>query len=296
MCLVAPPSRFSHWNYGIAMTETGQRKQRLVVDSTSGEIKGVHIYRIKNIEITPAVSWWNKQRLSFGFSPIFSMEEHPNASLPLSQNERFLGDTRGHVGFGTQLGVYYQAENDFNFGFSVKSPIWIPSRTYRWENNSTGKLRVRHSDFSQDSPLRFAFGISYSGITNGLFGIDVRHYDFQHVGSLYDFSSNRKKRSATSIGTGAQYQVSEGVALRIGYQYTDGNCNSFDDLLYNTTLPIQRGHSMHYGITLGDSDWWDITFSGSHAFGEQKIGVSDKWFVKVNPNNSSFWWGLRIHF
>ena len=296
ICFVAPPSRFSQWNYGIAMTETGQRKQRLVIDPTTHKIKGMQVYRVKNIEIAPALSWWNKRRLSFGFSPIFSIEEHPNASLPLSYSHRFLGDERGHVGFGMQLGVYYETKNDFNFGFSVKSPIWIPSQTYRWENTSTGAIRVRSSDFSQDSPLRMAFGVSYSGMTNGMFGIDVRYYDFQHVGSLYDFSSNRKKRTVTSIGAGAQYQICEGVALRIGYQYSDGNCNSIDDLLYNTTLPIQRGHSMHYGITLGDPDSWDITFSGSHSFGEQEIRLTNGSLVDANPNNSTFWWGLRFHF
>ena len=294
--LIASPSPFSHWNYGVTMTETGQRKQRIVLDSATGDIKGLQIYRVKNIEIAPAISWWDQKRLSFGFSPIFSIEEHPNMSLPSSAGERFLGDERGHLGFGMQLGVYYEAESDFNFGFSVKSPIWIPSQTYRWEHNTTGELRTRRSYFSQDSPLRFAFGVSYDGFADTLIGIDVRYYDFQHVGSLYDFSSNSKKRTVASVGAGVQYQMYEGLTLRIGYQYSDGNCNSFEDLLYNTTLPIQRGHSMHYGITLGETDSWDITFSGSHTFGEQRIRLADDWPVDANPNNSSFWWGLRIHF
>ncbi len=294
--IVGTPSRYSHWNCGFSMTETGQRKQRFVLDALTGEIEGVQIYRVKNIELTPAVSWWNKRKLSFGIAPIFSIDEHPNASLPASRDYVFLGDDRGHVGLGLQLGVYYQAENDFNFGFSVKSPIWIPGQTYRWERLSTGELRVRDSHFSQDSPLRFAFGISYSGINNGLFAVDVRHYDFQHVGSLYDFSSNGGKRTVTSLGAGAEYRISEGIALRMGYQYADGNCNAFEDLVFNTTLPIQRGHSVHFGITLGDPDSWDITFSGSHAFGGQQILLADGRFLDANPNSSTFWWGLRIHF
>ncbi|MCL2622623.1 MAG: outer membrane protein transport protein [Planctomycetaceae bacterium] len=293
---VAAPSRYSHWNYGFAMTEMGQRKQRLVFNSTTGEIEGLQIYRVKNIEITPALSWWNKRSLAFGISPILSIDEHPNASLPSSRDDAFLGNKRGHVGLGLQLGVYYQTQNDFNLGFSVKSPSWIPHQTYRWENTSDGRLRVRHSDFSQDTPLRFAFGISYAGITNGLFAVDVRHYDFQHVNSLYDFSSNRKKRSATSLGAGIQYLVASGVVLRAGYQYTNGNCNAFDDLVFNTTLPIQGGHSIHYGLSFGDLDYWEFTLSGSNSFGNQKIRMPNGNMLDANPNNSTFWWGLRFFF
>lgn len=289
-------SPYSHWNYGFAMTETAQRKWQFHVDSNTGQVTKAKIYRIRNIELAPAVSWWNKHRLSLGISPIFSIDEHPNLSLPISSDEIFLGDYRGHVGFGLQLGVYYQAKIDWNFGFSIKSPIWIPSQTYRWENMSTGEIRVRRSDFSQDSPLRFAFGLSYSGFTNALLAMDVRYYDFQHVGSLYDFSSNARKRTVTSLGLGAQYEVNDGVTLRIGYQYTDGCGSTFDDLVYNTTLPLQRGHSMHYGISLGAPESWDITFSGSHTFGEQKIHLADGSSLGANPNNSTFWWGLRFYF
>ena len=293
---VTAPSRYSHWNYGIAMTEMGQRKQRLVFDAASGEMKGVQIYRVKTIEISPALSWWNKRSLSLGISPILSIDEHPNASLPSSRDYQFWGDERGHVGFGLQLGVYYKASHDFNYGFSVKSPTWLPQQTYRWDHIVDGSPRIRRSDFSQDSPLRFAFGISYSGITNGLFAVDVRHYDFQHVGSLYDFSSNRKKRSATSLGAGMQYLVASGVVLRAGYQFTDGNCNAFDDLVCNTTLPIQSGHSIHYGLSFGDLEYWEFTLSGSNSFGNQKIRLPNGKMLDANPNHSTFWWGLRFFF
>ncbi|MCL2118565.1 MAG: outer membrane protein transport protein [Planctomycetaceae bacterium] len=293
---VTKPSRYSHWNYGFAMTEMGQRKQRFLLNSATGEVKGVQVYRVKTIELTPAVSWWNKRNLSFGISPVLSIDEHPNASLPSSRDSTFLGNERGHVGLGLQLGVYYQTGNDFGFGFSVKSPSWIPRQTYHWENTGDGSLYVHRSHFSQDTPLRFAFGISYSGVTNGVFAIDVRHYDFQHVNSLYDFSSNGKKRTATSFGAGMQYHILPGVVVRAGYQYTNGNCNSFDDLVFNTTLPIQHGHSIHYGLSFGDLEYWDLTFSGSNSFGNQKIRMPDGKTLDANPNNSTFWWGLRIFF
>jgi len=296
MCFVGIPSQYSHWNFGLSMTEMAQRKRRYIIDSATGQLNGVQVYRVRNIELVPALSLWNKRNLSFGISPIFSIDEHPNSSLPSSPGYTFLGDERGHLGLGLQLGAFYKTDADWNFGFSVKSPIWIPGKMYCWENTSTSELRVRRSNFSQDSPLRLAVGISYTGFTNALFAVDVRHYDFQHVSSLYDFSPNDKKRIATSLGAGVQYELSEGITLRIGYQYTDGNCSSFEDLVFNTTLPIQRGHSMHYGITLGSPESWDITFSGSHTFGEQKIQLPDGSMLGANPNNSAFWWGLRFHF
>ena len=286
----------SHWNYGFAMTEMGQRKQRFLLNPTTGEVEGVQIYRVKTIEFTPAVSWWNKRNLSFGISPILSVDEFPNASLPASGDYTFLGDKRGHVGLGLQLGMFYAAKSDFNFGFSVKSPSWIPRQTYRWENTGDGSLRVRRSDFSQDTPLRFAFGASYTGFKKALIAADVRHYDFGHVHSFYDFSSNGKRRTATSLGIGVQYHILPGVMLRAGYQFTDANCNSFDDLVFNTTLPIQSGHSTHYGLSFGDLDSWDMTFSGSHSFGNQTIHLADGRKLNANPNGSTFWWGLRFRF
>ncbi|MDR1384971.1 MAG: outer membrane protein transport protein [Planctomycetaceae bacterium] len=293
---VMAPTAYSHWNYGISVSESGVRKEQIYLNPATGNVAGVQIYRVKNIELIPTVSWRNTNRnFSLGFSPIFSIDEHPTASLPKIPGDDFLGENRGHFGLGMQFGAYWETKSDFNFGFSVRSPFFIPKKTYRWYNASNGEIRKSESFFSQDSPLRFAFGISYNGIDNGLIAMDVRHYDFQHVNSLYNIS-NQKKRSVTSFGLGTQYQMFEGVALRIGYQYSDGNCSSYEDLLNNATLPIQHGHSMHYGITLGESEYWDITFAGSHSFGEQKISLGNGQYADANPNNSTFWWGLRFHF
>ena len=294
--LVGKQRIFSDKNLGFAMTEMGQRKQRFLLNPTTGEVEGVQIYRVKTIEFTLAVSWWNKRNLSFGISPILSVDEFPNASLPAGGDYTFLGDKRGHVGLGLQLGVFYVAKSDFNFGFSVKSPSWIPRQTYRWENTGDGSFRVRRCDFSQDTPLRFAFGASYTRFKKALIAADVRHYDFGHVHSLYDFSSNGKRRTATSLGVGVQYHILPGVMLRAGYQFTDANCNSFDDLVFNTTLPIQNGHSTYYGLSFGDLDSWDMTFSGSHSFGNQTIHLADGRKLNANPNGSTFWWGLRFRF
>jgi opacity protein-like surface antigen len=293
---IMAPTPYSQWNYGVSISESGVRKERFYLDPATGDVAGTQIYRVKNIEFTPTISWRNKkQNFSLGFSPVFSIDEHPAASLPEIPNYQFLGENRGHFGLGMQLGAYWETSSDWNFGFSVRSPFFIPKKTYRWYNAPAGEIRKNESFFSQDSPLRFAFGISYDGIDNGLIALDVRHYDFQHVNSLYGVS-RQKKRSVTSLGLGTQYQIYEGVTLRIGYQYSDGACSSYEDLLNNATLPIQRGHSMHYGITLGEPEHWDITFAGSHSFGEQKISLGDGQSIDANPNNSAFWWGFRFHF
>jgi len=102
----------------------------------------------------------------------------------------------------------------------------------------------------------------------------------------------------TSLALGWQYEWTDNFVVRIGYEFSDGRC-TYEDLVNNTSLPIQGGHSLHYGFTFGDQEAWDISFAVSHAFNDQRIRLPSGSYAASldgNPNNSSFWWGIRIHF
>gem|GEM_PF-1686816 len=298
LSFVTAPEPYSNWNYGLAFNEFGGRKQRLIVDNTTGKAVALELYRVRSFELTPTVSWRCQKQLTFGISPIFSWDDHPNASLPDLPGYRFEGDQRNHFGMGLQLGVYWTPKSDFRFGASIRSPQWMPEKTYQWINDTTGDLITRQSHFTQDSPLRSVFGVSYHGFDRMVIAIDARHYDFHHIAPLYNMTANRGKRDVTSLALGWQYELADHFVVRIGYEFSDGRC-TYQDLVNNTSLPIQSGHSLHYGFTFGDQDAWDISFSISHAFNDQKIRLPSGSYTASldgNPNNNAFWWGLRIHF
>ncbi len=304
-----------HWAFGLAVSENGARKVGSVFEPGQGELVGVYQYQCRSYEFVPTVSYRESKRFSFGLSPIFSIDETPNASLPiidsLSQYSGSPGpseqDQRSRAGVGLQIGVFYTPAERLRFGFSLRSPQWINGFTYRWIDPVTGEIGTRRLSFSQDSAFRIALGTSYT-LRNEqtTLAADFRYYDYSHASALYDIPASFDpevgklgiSRGVYSLALGAEHRWKSFLAFRAGYQFNHA-VTPDKAVIYNTSLPIQSGHSIHYGLTFFFGDHFDLSFSISNAFGGgwETLQTEDGSVrFRCNPNRSNFWIAGRILF
>ena len=295
------------WSFGLAISEYGAQK---VGALAMGDVIGIGEYRFKGYEFIPTVAYRASQQFSFGLSPIFSLDEMQNATLPVIVSKWGVHsqDQRSKAGFGLQAGAFYSPTKQFRFGASVRTPQIINQYTYRWINPMTGELGSQRLHFSQDSAFRIALGTSYTlKNDNTTFAADFRYSDYSHASALYDipasFDPAVKKqgvgRAVYTLAFGAEHCIWDNkIAFRMGYQWNHA-VSPNKTAIYNTSLPIQSGHSIHYGVTFFFSDIFDLSFSSSNSFGGGQETIqteSGAISFRRNPNRSNFWASARLRF
>ena len=289
--------------WGIGISENGAHKNRLVPYAASGNGKIIYVvehYRVKGYEILPTFSVRPRENLYLGLSPVLTIDEFPTGSLPLEPGTETVHRSRSRFGFGVQLGAFYRTDNHWNFGFSARSPQWIQGARLEWINPADGETQRRRFSCAQDWPMRLVLGIAYTGCEQFHVAFDVRYYDFSHSRSLYGIAGRKSRtENLTSYALGVQWKTTPDgfLSFRMGYQFNDGT-SDYEDYLYNTTVPIQRGHSIHYGLTLGGSEEaFNLSVAFAHAFGDGKVDFPTEEgpvSFDANPNNSTFSIGFRI--
>ena len=141
---------------------------------------------------------------SLGFSPAFFAPGPRDAcglpTFPVGTNSRTFW------GGGFQLGVLYELSEDWNLGFSYKSPIWQERWAY---NASTPDLAARRIGVQADIPAIYSWGVAYKGIENALIDVDLRYFDYANAalfgqrvqdGGL-GWRASSRWRSAASTGS-----------------------------------------------------------------------------------------------
>ena len=299
-----PDSR--HWSYGLAISEYGAQK---VGALPIGNTVGIAEYPYRGYEFIPTVSYRESRRFSFGLSPIFSIEETPNATLPViaTHDGVLTQHQRSKAGFGVQAGMYYAPINRLRFGASVRTPLLISRYTYHWIDPVTGELGTQRLHFSQDSAFRIALGTSYTfNDDKTTLAADFRYSDYSHASALYDIPASFDpevhkqgiSRAVYSMAFGAEHRPWDIMAFRMGYQWNHA-VTPDKAIIYNTTLPIHSGHSIHYGVSFFFSEHFDLSFSSSNAFGGGRETIhtdSGSISFRRNPNRSNFWTAARFRF
>jgi long-subunit fatty acid transport protein len=118
-----------YWSFGLAVSEFGANKIGAFFDSEQGDVIGIYRYPFRGYEFIPALSCRPNKQFSMGFAPIFSIDEMPNASLPVILTEDSWGlysgvsqDQRSRAGVGVQVGLFYTLVERLRFGVSVLTP------------------------------------------------------------------------------------------------------------------------------------------------------------------------------
>ena len=136
--------------------------------------------------INPMASYQVTDRLAIGggpvittgganFAPAFFAPTPGPLGLPT-----FPSATNSHPfwGAGFQIGLLYEVNDNWNVGFSYKSPIW----QQRWEYNAATRTKSAQPISLQASlPAIFSWGVAYKGIEKALIDVDLRYIDYANA-------------------------------------------------------------------------------------------------------------------
>jgi long-chain fatty acid transport protein len=230
-------------------------------------------------QIVPAVSYQVTDRLSVGFSPILNIASLRASPLLLVAPNDANGDgfftypdgTHTHLqwGAGFELGVFYSPTDDWHFGVSFKSPQWF--ETFRF--NSTDELgRPVQERVRFDLPSITSVGASYSGLERWLLAGDIRYIDY-HNTKGFDASGFAPDGSVRGLGwdsqivvaIGAQYALTDRLALRVGYSYNN-NPQTSDVAFFNIAAPTIIQHTLYTGASWSVTETLVLSLAYVHGF------------------------------
>ena len=176
--------------------------------------------------------------------PLFSLPHRAPFGLP-----SFPSATNSHPfwGAGFQLGLLYEVNDNWNVGFSYKSPIW----QQRWQYNASTRTKAENPISLQASiPEIFSWGVAYKGIPKALIDVDLRYIDYANA-QLFGQSPSSGGlgwRSVFAVATGVQYSLTERLTLRGGYLF---NTNPIPApvTLFNVQAPAITQNTLSLGAS-----------------------------------------------
>ena len=287
-------SEDSPWTYGLGIFGIGGFQTNYPASLTNPVLtpqppKGVGLGRVSSVaefyQVVPTVSFALSEKLSVGFAPTLTIARldvnpvvfvAPDDSAGTGATYPSGDGTRYHFGGGFQLGVYYAANEAWNFGFCFKSPQWF--ETFR--SNTVDELgRPEVSSARFDYPLILSLGTSYTGIENWLFACDVRYFNYGGTagfGSPAAFDASGAVtglgwKSIVSVHTGAQYCATERLTLRVGYQYNPSPIGS-DEAFFNVASPLIIEHVLGTGLSYRLTSNEIVSLAYLHGFQNQVSG------------------------
>ncbi len=224
------------------------------------------------LSINPMLSYQVTDQLAIGggpvitsgnvdFAPAFFAPSPGPLGLPT-----FTSATNSHPfwGAGFQLGMLYEVNEDWNLGFSYKSPVW----QQRYEYNASFKdLSPRTISLQASLPAMYSWGVAYKGLPGALIDVDLRYIDYANA-ELFGASvpiGGLGWRSVFAVATGVQYALTERLTLRGGYLF---NTNPIPApvTLFNVQAPAITQHTLSMGASFAVTENITLSMAWVHAF------------------------------
>lgn len=231
------------------------------------------------MQVLPTIAFRLSDQFSIGFSPIVDL-------AGISADPGFLAppdDANGNGvptypplthgiyqwGAGFQVGAFYLTDAHWQFGASFKSTQWFQSFDYNSQDETGAPRSIQ---IGVDAPMIVSVGAAYTGFDRWLLALDARYLDYGNTKGFSDtgYAPTGAVRglgwdSIFAISTGAQYQVTDALAARLGYSF---NTNPIDDAVtfYNIMSPLVIQHTLSVGASYNITDSFKISVAYSHYF------------------------------
>ncbi|MFT7604266.1 MAG: long-chain fatty acid transport protein [Saprospiraceae bacterium] len=202
------------------------------------------------------------KNLSIGLAPTINYAALELAPNPLASPSQTLGypvsKQSSAIGFGGQVGIFYQSESGFKLGVSYKSPQFFSD--FDFENTYLDESAAPNVAFNMDYPAIYSVGLGYS-VDKLDIAIDYRYVDYANtdgfekngwtpVASVAGFGWE----SISIISAGVQFNGIEKVPLRVGYTYSS-NPITEDLAFFSTpaTAIIKNAFQLGVGYEINDN-------------------------------------------
>lgn len=282
----------SRWAYGIGMFGIAGFSVNYPADLNNpilvpqnnqpGGFGGLgHIYTdAQYFQIVPTISYQLTDRISIGLAPTITMARlvfEPLSCVAPNDDDgsgvpRYPSGsaTRYAWGGGFQAGIYFAANCSWQYGFTFKSTQWFEPFRY---NTTTEAGLPRQEKVNVNYPMILSLGTAYTGFERWLLACDVRYFDYHNTNGYGDPAEYNAAggliglgwKSVVSLHLGAQYQATQRLKLRFGYEY-NGNPIDSDTAFANVASPLIIQHIASTGLTYDLTDQLSLSLTYVHGF------------------------------
>jgi long-chain fatty acid transport protein len=226
------------------------------------------------VQIAPTIAYALSNNFSIGAGPTLNLASlrvdplfvaSPNANGAYATGTH----TRETWGSGFQVGVYYALSCAWQVGASFKSPQWFDDFRFQTVDE---RGRPRFATFSADLPMITSLGVAYSGIDRLLLAADFRYVDFENADGFKQkgFDATGAVRgvgwdSVFALSLGAQYQLTDSLAVRLGYSYNDNPIPDAQSSV-NVGSPTIVEHTLYVGGSYQLSPALTLSLAYAHGF------------------------------
>ena len=180
------------------------------------------------LQVGLAYAYEISDKFSIGFQPNINyaaLELMPN---PLSSPSPTLGypvsDKASAIGFGGQVGIFYDSGDILKLGASYKTPQFFSE--FDFSNTYLDGSEAPNVKFKMNYPAIFSVGMGLSGKKID-FALDFRYVDYENTdgfeasgwtptASVAGFGWE----SITIVSAGLQYKITDKFPVRVGYTYS----------------------------------------------------------------------------
>lgn len=259
------------------------------------------------LQVGFAYSYKLSEKVSIGVQPTINYATLELAPNPTSAPSQTLGypttDAASAIGFGGQIGVFYDSGKMLKLGASYKTKQEFSDLTF--DNTYLDGTTAPENNFQMNYPAIISVGMGLSGKKLD-FALDFRYVDYENTegfaesGWAIDEASGFPTGavngfgwdSMTILSAGLQYKITENFPIRIGYTHSS---NPISDELAFFSIPatavIENAAQIGFGYQVTDKFKVDAVyhqgFRGDGASGQllnpTPQGFGGPWDATNNP-------------
>lgn len=258
------------------------------------------------LQLNPSFAYQLTDRLVVGAGPtidITSMSLDP--AFFAQPNRQLLGpnsfpsatNARPYWGGGFRLGAVYALTETLDVGFGYTSPQWLET----WRFNARDNLgNPQTLSLKATLPAIYSWGVAWRGVERLTLGVDMRYFDYKNAAMFGTPNADGGLGwvSAFAVAVGGDYQLTDRLAVRAGYQY---NTNPLESAraLFNLQSPAIIQHTVSVGTTfaLTESMATSIGYAyGFHNSVSGQLAQVPNASVQLDAASHSLLFGLQIKF
>lgn len=236
---------------------------------------------IQLYQLNPTVSYRVTDRLVVGAGPTVditlpSFDPAFFAAPDRDASGRLVFPTATHArpdwGGGFRVGAVYAVTDTFDVGFGYTSPQWLEAWKF-YARTPDGLPRTL--TLQAQLPAIYSWGVAWRGIDRLTLAADLRYFDYKST-DLFGTAvrdGGLGWGSVFAVALGGNYQVTDRVAVRAGYQYNT-NPLAGTSTLFNIQAPAILQHTITVGTTVGLTDAVAMSLGYAYAFRNTVTGTA----------------------
>ena len=200
------------------------------------------------------------KKFSIGLQPTINyqtLELSPNPLVNPNQSGYPKSDVATAMGYGGQIGLFFDSQKGFKIGASYKTPQFFSE--FEFDSEYLDGSTTSGTKFLMNYPAIYSVGIGYSkGIID--LAIDYRFVDYENTDGFKDSGWTQTGsvngfgwQSMSVVSAGLQLQVAKRLPLRFGYTYSTNPIQE-ELTMFSTPATAIIANAFQFGLSYEFTD------------------------------------------